>query len=1136
MLHVDLLIQLVHADGELLDLLGVLAAEGLLVLDLGADGGNLLLLALDSLGQLGVDPLEVGHGLLGQLQVSLDLPLHLLSITLGLLLTLQSILALVQGLLQLALHLGQVVAPVLGRLDVLLSLLSPLSSRLLVLAQLGDEVLLVSDLLAQSPDLAVLGHLVILALLDGGLQLLDLLPQATSISSDLASSLLDTIDGVVLTLDAGIGLVNLLPQVVPGILKTSGLVNDFLNGRTTGLQSKNQLILLGSQLGVDIHHSLALAGGAVNVGLGLGDLVLVLLLVLAELGAFEVGLDGQPKLHPEPGLGDHHGLDGPLAGVQSELLVLQLLELHTAGLAPGSRLQPGEDRSNLVLTGLLHPTEDTGSEEYLGVTKTELLLVKLDGIHDGSSSSLVVLGLGHSLGSHNVVASLELRVQHFVGEASSADGNTGRHTVALVLVHDQAGLHTSGDLVGVGHHAADEVGVGLVEGGHQVIKLALEEGGHSLAASLLLPVLILGGLKRLAGVVSEASNGQGIGTILNQLNNSVVQRILVLVQPSSQVVGHGGGVVDDGKVRIRVRAGVGLGEVGPLAQQVLVQLGAEGLVSGLGEERLLLEDGKEAHGLLEHVNAGLQVHSEVHVGPVKTLPDVFLLLKGEHVLVEELLELLVDVVDTDLLETVVIKDLKAGNVKHTNVVNLLHGGVDESLVTFVHDNPEGSLVDGTSDTGHGVGSVGTGGALAHPLSTDLQLGLAEVGDHPLAVDTSQGSNLDSVGIVLDLGLLLLAHGHEVLGHVAHVHHAGGVLVHIVLLILGEAERHEGLVSELHVLLVVNGGDSQLALGNVPVVQDLVGQKTLLLEVRNSIRHDVVESVVATLQRLLVSQTRLLKQIDNHVSSGQLSRGVKVDTDKFTETRGVVIPHSLGITPGLQDGVGGNNFLLKGSFSLLPLARGADGGKVGNDLLGVLGLSGTRLSSNQDGLVHARVHHALVGALSDGKDMGPALVPPLAHVQLHGAEGVDGEPLVGVDGNTEEARVGVDQLVLVPDHGVPEDASVTEVGQIGHVLGAVVLGRVHLVKLSLLEHLLFSANLDLGLAAVNRQEFALIVATSGLVRAPVGLLGVVRLGLVLHLEVMLDLQPGGGVRVGPGGLLDMAGHGELRSYSRRKPPV
>merc|ERR1719210_3264236 len=527
---------------------------------------------------------------------------------------------------------------------------------------------------------------------------------------------------------------------------------------------------------------------------------------------------------------------------------------------------------------LLHPSEDTGSEEDLGVTKTELLLVKLDGVHDSASSTLVVLGLGHSLGSHNVVASLELSINHFVRETSSTDGNTGQHTVALVLVHDEARLHASGLLVSVGHHTTDEVGVGLVEGGHQVIKLTLEVRGHSLAASLLLPVLILGSLQRLSRVVSKALDGQSIATVLDKLNNGVIERILVLLEPASQVVGDGGSVVDNGKVRIRVRAGVGLGKVGPLAQQVLVELGAEGLVSGLGEERLLLEDGKEAHGLLKHVNAGLQVHAEVHVGPVETLPDVLLLLEGEHVLVEELLELLIDVVDTDLLEAVVVEDLETSNIQDTDVLHLLHGGVNQGGVTLVHDEPEGSLVEGTSNTGHRVGSVVTGGALLHPLGTDLQLGLAEVGDHPLAVNAKKLGNLLGVGVILDLGLLLLTHGDKVLGHVAHVHHAGGVLEHVVLLLLGEAESIKSLVGVHHVLLVVNGGDSQLALGHIPVVQDLVGQKTLLLQVRNSIGHDVVEGVVTTLQRLLVSQTRLLEQVDNHVSSGQLARGVEVDTD------------------------------------------------------------------------------------------------------------------------------------------------------------------------------------------------------------------------------------------------------------------
>ena len=46
-----------------------------------------------------------------------------------------------------------------------------------------------------------------------------------------------------------------------------------------------------------------------------------------------------------------------------------------------------------------------------------------------------------------------------------------------------------------------------------------------------------------------------------------------------------------------------------------------------------------------------------------------------HVVVEELLQLLIDKVDGDLLEAVVLEDLKAGNVEHSTEVGLLHGGV-----------------------------------------------------------------------------------------------------------------------------------------------------------------------------------------------------------------------------------------------------------------------------------------------------------------------------------------------------------------------------------------------------------------------------------------------------------------------------
>merc|ERR1712223_1813422 len=569
--------------------------------------------------------------------------------------------------------------------------------------------------------------------------------QLLSFSGNLIPSLLDAADQVVLPPDARLGGVHLLLQIGCLTLKTSCLVDDVLNGRTTRLQGHDQLVLLSRELGVDVNHSAALAHSLVNVRLGDGDLLLVLLLVLAKLGALEVGFDQHPDLEPLPGFCQQIGTDGPLARVQRQFLILQFLELHPGRLASGSSLQPGEDGADLVLSLLLHPATDAGPEEDLGVAEPVLVLVQLDDVHHSLASGLVVLRLGNSRSSDDVVPCLEIRIGQLVGEASTADSDSSKHTVALVLVHDKAGLHASRLLVGVGHHATDEVRLRLVEGSHQVVELALEVGGHGLAALALLSVLVLGSLQGLARVVGKALDGQVISTLLDELNNGVVEGILVLLKPASQVVGHGGGVVDDGKVRVRVGAGVGLGELGPLAEHVGHQFLGEGGVGGLGEEGLLLKDGEEGHGLLKHVNALLQIHAEVNVGPVQALPHVHLLLKGEHVLVEELLQLLVDVVDADLLEAVVVEDLEAGNVEDTNVGDLLHGWVAEGLVTLVDDNPEGTLVDGTGDAGNGVGSGCAGGTLLHPLGSDLQLGLAEVGDHPLTVDAKELSNLLSVG-------------------------------------------------------------------------------------------------------------------------------------------------------------------------------------------------------------------------------------------------------------------------------------------------------------------------------------------------------------------------------------------------------
>merc|ERR1719347_1183992 len=194
------------------------------------------------------------------------------------------------------------------------------------------------------------------------------------------------------------------------------------------------------------------------------------------------------------------------------------------------------------------------------------------------------------------------------------------------------------------------------------------------------------------------------------------------------------------------------------------------------------------------------------------------------------------------------------DVQYSNIVNFLHGRINESFITFVNHNTEGSFVESPSNTRDRACSSGARGSLAYPLSSYLQLGFTEIGDHPFTVNTQQGGNLCAVILILDLSLLFFAYWDKVLAHVSHVHHACSVLEHIILLILAKAQNIESFIGKLHVLPVIDGWDSQFSLRYKPVILDVVTEETFLLQIRNLIRHDVVECVITTLQGLLVGQT------------------------------------------------------------------------------------------------------------------------------------------------------------------------------------------------------------------------------------------------------------------------------------------
>ena len=57
---------------------------------------------------------------------------------------------------------------------------------------------------------------------------------------------------------------------------------------------------------------------------------------------------------------------------------------------------------------------------------------------------------------------------------------------------------------------------------------------------------------------------------------------------------------------------------------------------------------------------------ELDVAPFNALIDIFFLFKSEHMLVELLLKLFVGIVDTELLERILLKYLKSKDVEESN--------------------------------------------------------------------------------------------------------------------------------------------------------------------------------------------------------------------------------------------------------------------------------------------------------------------------------------------------------------------------------------------------------------------------------------------------------------------------------------
>merc|ERR1712131_11169 len=414
----------------------------------------------------------------------------------------------------------------------------------------------------------------------------------------------------------------------------------------------------------------------------------------------------------------------------------------------------------------------------------------------------------------------------------------------------------------------------------------------------------------LSGVLlSEDKGDDTVASSSHHANNGLVDGILVLEEPASDVVSDGTGVVVDLKVSLGLAllGGLGLAKGLVLAQVLAHHLLQVGLVGGLGDDALFLKHGQDAHLLLNQLDSDDQVHTEVDESPLDTLSLVFFLLLDEHVVVEELLETLIGVVDQKLLQDVELEDLKAGDVQDTNEV--LPGVRGVQGVVDKKDDP----IEHTGEEGLGGGGDGKGNllqilTLLDKILADLQLGLHERINEVVDLDFEQlgspGDPVHAIGLSLPLTSLLL----PLL--VAQVGDSNGALVQTILLLLSEAKGVQGGVGGAHLLGIIHTGDGQHTLGDEEVIagEGLVTQQAHLPVLGVSIGHQLVEDVVISLDLKLEGDTGLLQKVSLDIGGSNLQVRSEVNTDELTESGRVVVTDGLGISVGLQGRIGLDNLL------------------------------------------------------------------------------------------------------------------------------------------------------------------------------------------------------------------------------------
>ena len=111
-------------------------------------------------------------------------------------------------------------------------------------------------------------------------------------------------------------------------------------------------------------------------------------------------------------------------------------------------------------------------------------------------------------------------------------------------------------------------------------------------------------------------------------------------------------------------------------------------------------------------------------------------------------------------------------------------------------------------------------------------------------------------------------------------------VAVKLLLVGESKHVEGILGVEELLIVIDGVDLGLSLGDVDVVVDVIGNEAFRAEatlddVVSIWLEQLVEDMVGPLDLLLLSDTGLLKQVGHKFTTAESSAKFEKNETKYS---------------------------------------------------------------------------------------------------------------------------------------------------------------------------------------------------------------------------------------------------------------